>query len=283
MKNLRNLDECSDDEVEDLVQEVDEVVNDGTAADARDLGRVRAAVQNITPPQNGCIYDGQPWTGGSRATRTSGSILKTSLCFRHMAIGKTVFLRYDNGVDDGWMIKTKRVVSLSASSVKIKDGLTALGLEAVFEVATAGGLLNFFSSPDALSLTDIRSHEQRLGQACKYDKQNLYYSRVYLENSIDIQLQQWIISVVNSNDGGPTFWHVMQRSLRGAATVKMIKDQKIINETNLTNVPGLHVGKFHEMVKPGAGQVTTGCRPYSHQESPGSPRCCVQCNGDELR
>ena len=30
----------------------------------------------------------------------------------------------------------------------------------------------------------------------------------------------------------------------------MIKAQKIINETKLTNVPGLDVGKFHEMVKP---------------------------------
>ena len=69
--------------------------------------------------------------------------------------------------------------------------------------------MNLFSSPDALSLTDIRSHEQQLGQACKYDKQNLYYSPVYLENSIDIKLQQQIMSVVNSDDGGPTFWHVM--------------------------------------------------------------------------
>ena len=192
-----------------------------------------------------------------------------------MAIGKTVFLRCENSVDNGWMIITKRVVSLSAPSVKIKNGLTAFGLEAVFEVATAGGLVNFFSSPDALSLTDIWSHEQQLGQAGKYDKQNLYYSRVCQENSIDIQLQQQIISVMKSDDGGPTFWHVMQRSLRGAATAKMIKAQKIINETKLTNVPGLDVGKFHEMVKAcpvcvqQAGQVTAGCRPYSHQESPG--------------
>ena len=80
-----------------------------------------------------------------------------------MAIGKTVFLRCENGVDDGWMIKTKQVVSLSASSVKIEDGLTALGLESVFEVDTAHGLVNLFNLPDALSLTAIRSHEQQLG------------------------------------------------------------------------------------------------------------------------
>ena len=122
---------------------MDEVVNDGTAADARNLGRVRAAVQNITPPQNEGIYDGQPWTGGDRATRTSGSVPKTSLCFWHMAIGKRVFLRCKNGVDDGWMIKTKQVVSLPASSVKIEDGLMALGLEAVLEVDTAHGFGEF--------------------------------------------------------------------------------------------------------------------------------------------
>ena len=98
---MRNLDEGSADDLEDLVDEVDEVVNDGTAANARNLGRVRAAVRTITTPQNGGIYDGQPWTGGSRATKTSGSVPKMSLCFRHMAIGKTVFLRCENGVDNG--------------------------------------------------------------------------------------------------------------------------------------------------------------------------------------
>ena len=92
------------------------------------------------------------------------------------------------------MIKTNQVVSLSASLVKIEDGLTALGLEAVFRVATAGGLVSLFSSPDALSWTAIRSHKQRLSQACKYDKQNIYYSRVHLENSIDNQLQQQTLS-----------------------------------------------------------------------------------------
>ena len=129
---------------------------------------------------------------------------------------------YRRWLDD----QTKQVVSLSASLVKIKDRLTALGMEVVFEVATATRLVNLFSLPDALSLTDIWSHEQQLGQACKYDRQNLYYSRVYLENSIDIQLQQRIISVVNSDDGGPTFWHIMQRSLSSAATAKLIKAQR---------------------------------------------------------
>ena len=125
------------------------------------------------------------------------------------------------------MIKTKPSVSLSSSSVKIKDGLTALGMEAVFEVETAHGLMNLFNSPDALSVAEIRAHEQQLGQACEYDKQNLYYSRIYLENSIDVALHQRIISVVDGdNDGGPVIWHIIHQTLRGAATSKMILAQK---------------------------------------------------------
>ena len=248
MNYLRNLDERSDDELEDLV---DEVEDDDTAADARNLGRVRAAVQTITTPRNGGVCEGRPWTGGSRATRTNASIPKTALCSRHIAIEKTVFLRCEKGVAEGWTIKTKQpIVSLSGSLAKIEQGLTTLGLEAVFEVDTPGGLVNLFKSPDALSLTAIRAHEQQLSRLCKYDKQNLYYSRVYLENSIDISLQQRILSTVTSEDGGPTFWHILQRSLSGAETSKMIRAQKTINETKLTNVPGLDVGKFHEIVKP---------------------------------
>ena len=62
------------------------------------------------------------------------------LCFRNVALLKTVFLRCEKGVDDGWMIKSKPTVPLSSSSVKIKDGLTALRMEAVFEVQTANGV-----------------------------------------------------------------------------------------------------------------------------------------------
>ena len=138
-------------------------------------------------------------------------------------------------------------------------------------------------------MAEIRSHEQQLDHACEYDRQNLYYSRVYLENSIDVQLQQRIISVVNSDDGGPTFWHVVQRSLRGAATVKMIKAQKIINKTKLTDVPGLDVGKFHEIVKPALfacneqGKLPLDVGPTVIKNHLGSPGCCFQCYSDELR
>ena len=109
--------------------------------------------------------------------------------------------------------------------------------------------MNLFNSPDALSVAEIRAHELQLGQDCECDKQNLYYSRIYLENSIDVSLQQRIISVLDSDDGGPTIWHIIQRTLRGATNAKMIKAQKIINETKLMDVPSLDVGKYHEMVK----------------------------------
>ena len=101
-------------------------MNDGVAANALNVGRVQAAVPNISRPQSGGISQGLPWTGGSRAMRTSRSIPKTGLCFCHMAIQKAVFLRCEKGVDNGWMIKSKPSVPLSSSSVKIKDGMMAL-------------------------------------------------------------------------------------------------------------------------------------------------------------
>ena len=61
MNYLRNFDERSDDELEDLVAGVDEEVNDGIAADAPNVGRVRAAVPNITRPRNGGISNRLPW------------------------------------------------------------------------------------------------------------------------------------------------------------------------------------------------------------------------------
>ena len=110
--------------------------------------------------------------------------------------------------------------------------------------------MSLFDSPDVVSLADIRAHEEQLGQDCEYDKQNLYYSWVYLENSIEVTLQQRIVTSLSPSDRGPVMWNILQKTLQGSATSTSIKAQKIINETKLTNVPGLHVGKNYEMVKP---------------------------------
>ena len=91
--------------------------------------------------------------------RTSRSIPKMGLCFCHMAIQKTVFLRCEKGVDNGWMTKSEPSVPLSSSSVKIKDGMMALEINLVFEVQTANGWVNLFNSPDALSVAKIRAHQ----------------------------------------------------------------------------------------------------------------------------
>ena len=132
--------------------------------------------------------------------------------------------------------------------------------------------MNLFKYPDAVLLAEIRAHEEQLGQACEYDKQNLYYSRVSLENSIEASLQLRIVTSLREGDGGPALWNVIQKTLRGVATSKTIKAQKIINETKLTDVPGLDVGKFHEISKARivclqqAGQTSPGCWSNAHQE-----------------
>ena len=71
-----------------------------------------------------------------------------------------------------------------------------------------------------------------------------------MEKSIEANLQQRIVTSLREGDSGPALWNIIQKTLQDAATSKVIKAQKIINETKLMDVPGLNVGKFHEMVKP---------------------------------
>ena len=122
-------------------------------------------------------------------------IPKTGLCYRTLALQKTVFLRFEKGVDDAWVIKSKSTVALSSSLVKIKDDMTALGMDLVFDVHTGHEWANLFSSPDTITVNEIHAHQLQLGQAFEYDKQNLYHSQVFLENSIEVSMQQRIISV----------------------------------------------------------------------------------------
>ena len=70
-----------------------------------------------------------------------------------------------------------------------------------------------------------------------------------MEHLIGVELQQHIFTSLDLT-GGPVMWNILQNTFRGAATLKLIKTQKIINDSKLTDIPGLDVGKFHEMVKP---------------------------------
>ena len=177
MNFLCNIDdERSGEELENVFVGVYERLNDGMAADVPNVGRERAALQNIPVPRNGGMYNNYPWTGGSRALRVTRP--KMGLCYCTLALQKTVFLRCESGVDNVWLIKTKATMPLSSSSVKMKDDITALGMDSVFNVQTGCGWVNLCKSPDAISLDEIRAHEEQLGQTCEYDKQNLYYSRV---------------------------------------------------------------------------------------------------------
>ena len=90
-------------------------------------------------------------------------------------------MRCKKGVDNAWLIKTKATVPLSPSLVKIKDGITALGMDSIFDMQTGCGWVIFSNSPDAISADKIRAHEEQLGQTCEYDKQNLYFSRFFGE------------------------------------------------------------------------------------------------------
>ena len=113
MNYLHNFDECSDKELGNVFAGADKRVSNDMASDVPNGGRERAALPNIPVPRNGGISQRLPWTGGSKATRTSRSIPKTGQCFHSLTLQKTVFLRCEKGVDDAWLTKTKATVPLS--------------------------------------------------------------------------------------------------------------------------------------------------------------------------
>ena len=204
---LRNTDDDrSDEELENVFAGADEDLNDDMEANIPNVSRVRAALPNIPAPRNGGMYLCQPWTEGPRNPALRTNRPKTGLCYCSMTVQQKVFLRSEADVGDAWLIKTKSIVPLSLSSVKIKDDIATLGLDSVFDVRIGGIWANLFNSPDAVLLAEIRAHEEQLGHACEYNKKNLYDSRVFLENSIEVSLQQRSDTSLREGDGGPALW-----------------------------------------------------------------------------
>ena len=142
MNILCNIDDDrSDEELEEefgVNAEANGDVNDGMEANVPNVGRIRAALQNIPVPRNGGMNQCQSWTGGPMDPGLRTGYSKTGLCYRGMTIQHRVFLRSERGVGDAWLIKTKSTVTLSSSLVKIKDGIAALGLDSVFDIQIRG-------------------------------------------------------------------------------------------------------------------------------------------------
>lgn len=205
----------------------------------------------VVMPLNGGIQNGTPWTGGSRDPARQRDTPLTPLCSRSEQIGHRVWNRCERGVEDEWKIKLSNTIPLSTCEPIIQAGLANVGVDSVFWIETdAGNFVNLFKQPDVVPIEMIRNHEEELRDQCPYDSANLHYSRVFLENSVDMALRRKMTPSLLASDGGPAFWSLVKMTLQGAETSKLIRHQAIIKETKLVDFPGYDISKFHEVLVP---------------------------------
>lgn len=229
---------------------------------ARQLGVAapNAAVA-VVMPQNGGIQNGIPWTGGSRDPGRRRITPLTPLCSRSENMGHRVWNRCERGVGDEWKIKLSNTIPLSTCEPVIQAGLENVGVDSIFWFETdAGNFVNLFKQPDVAPIDMIREHEEALRDQCQYDSANLHYSRVFLENSIDLELRRRMTPSLLPGDGGPVFWSLVKMTLQGAETSKLIRHQETIKETKLVDFPGYDVSKFHEVLLP----ALNACNESNH-------------------
>ena len=171
-----------------------------------------APVNVIAPVNGGVTTSGLAWTGGSRdpAIRALLNGPRTPMCCRSDTINRHVWTRCEKGVDDEWKIKLNNTLPLSTCEPIIHGGLQDVGVDSVFWMYVNGTWGDLFLHPDATRITDIRAHEDALRLACPYDRENLLYSRKFLENSVDQGLRRKVAPSLLPNDGDPVFWHLIK-------------------------------------------------------------------------
>ena len=208
---------------------------------------------NVAAPVNGGVMaSGQVWTGGSGdpAARALITGPRTPMCCRSDTINHRVWTRCEKGVDEAWQVKLSNTLPLSTCEPIIHDGLKDVGVDSVFWININGVWGDLFLHPDAAPLADIQAHEEALRVACSYDRENLLFSRTYLENSVDQALRRKVAPSLLPTDGGPVFWSLLKVALHGAENSKLIRHQKVIKETQLVDFSGYNVSKYHEVLLP---------------------------------
>lgn len=206
----------------------------------------------VVPKHGGLTTTGIAWTGGSRdpAIRVYLTSYRSPLCCRSDNLNFRVWTRCEEGVKDEWKIKLNGTIPMHTREPYIHRGLMDVGVDSVFWICINGTWGDLFLHPDAVTLTEIRAHEAALSQDCPYDRENLLYSRKFLENCVDQGLRRKIAPSLLQDDGGPAFWHLIKIAKHGAETSKLMRHQKIIVETKLANVPGYDLSRYHEILLP---------------------------------
>jgi len=218
--------------------------------DEEEVQKPGLAVVRVVPPVTGGVINNVAWTGGSRDPNVRMAFPKTPYCRRGEKVDHKVFSRCEKGVKEDWKIKLTSTIPLATCEPQIQSCLQQVGVDSPFWLEKDHRWINLFDQPDAVPLAEIRRHEEALAYACQYDRTNLHLGRVFLENSIDVELHRKMMPQLLANDGGPVFWSILKRTLQGAEVSKLIRHQNVINKTKLSDIAGYDLSKFHEIIRP---------------------------------
>ena len=161
-----------------------------------------------------------------------------------------VYSRCEKGVKDDLTIKLKMTMPISTCEPQIRSGIEQVGVDSPFWIYEGGRRIHLFENIDAVPLAVLRRHEQELALDCPYNRTNLHLGRLFLENSIDVELHCKMMPQLQPSDGGPVFWCILKQTLQGAETSKLIRHQNVINGTKLSDIAGYDLSKLYELICP---------------------------------
>ena len=149
-----------------------------------------ADAPRVVPLVNGGVLDNVAWTGGSRNPDLPLNYPKTPYCSHGVKIDFKVCSRCDKGVKEDWKFKLKMTMQLSTCEPQFRSGLEQVGVDSPFWIYENARWIHLFEQPDAVPLAVIRRHEQELAHDCQYDQTNLHLGRLFLKNSINVDLHK---------------------------------------------------------------------------------------------
>ena len=210
-------------------------------------GAVSAAA---VPNTGGGIDHHGPWTGGSREPGQENKSRRTPMCYRTAKQSAQTYKEVREGVDKAFILNSNK--DHYSSQEKMWKDMMDYGLDSVFYAKhpVTNTWVELFHMPDALSIEQVRQHENDLRGLCSYAAENLTWARTFVEKSISKNIYNEIQINVKASDGGCAYWKTLMGTLRGEATSKLMSYQRIITDTKLVDVKGYNVRDFHQTILP---------------------------------
>ena len=204
----------------------------------------------VVPKTGGGIDHHGPWTGGSREPGSENKSRRTPMCYRTPKQSTLTYKVVREGVSSEYKLNSSK--DHYSTQEQMWDDIMDYGLDSVFHAQhpVTNTWVKLFHMPDAMSIEQVREHENDLRGLCSYAAENLTWACTYIEKSISKNIHDEIQIHVKSSDGGCAYWKILMGTVRGEATSKLMSYQRIINETKLINIKGYSVREYHKIIIP---------------------------------